>query len=262
LRNFPIFQSAANFLVTVLCDVGRYDEARHHAENARRIADARSPRIAWAPWSVGWQRAHQGYLEEAIEPLEHALELMREQQFHIVLPQAVATLAYVFALLGRTQDAARLLDGSGVDLSSVKLPGREPFVFSALAKTLSLVDRVSEAREYAERSLRGSIAFHEPANEAEARIALAMIGVGAREWDTDTEQQTREHLRIARAAAERLGMRPLLAHCHYYQSIVLERAREEEEAHAELEHALELYRAMDMRFWLARAEAMTLSSPI
>ena len=57
-------------------------------------------------------------------------------------------------------------------------------------------------------------------------------------------------------------MKPLLAHYRYYNSIALQRAGQEEEAHAELEHALELYRAMDMRFWLARAEAMTLSSPI
>jgi DNA-binding SARP family transcriptional activator len=257
LRHLPSFHASANALVTALCDVGRYDDARRHAEDAQRAADDHSPRIAWAPWSCGWQRAHQGHLEESIEPLEHAVELMREQQFHIVLPQAIAALALAFALLGRAEDAARLLDGSGTDLLPVKIPIREPFVFPLLAKALWFTNRVSEAREYAERALRGAVEFGEPSNEAEARLVLAMIGVGAREWDDDRQQQTLEHLRIGRTLAERLGMKPLLAHCHYYNSIALKRAGLEDESRAEHESATDLYRIMDMRFWLARAEAST-----
>jgi tetratricopeptide (TPR) repeat protein len=249
-------------LVAALCDVGKYDAARGHAESARRLLPERFPRLALASWALGWQRMHQGQLEAAIEPLEHALELLREQQFTIYLPQTIAALALAFALLGRTRDAARLLDGSGTDLLPVKVPWREPLVFPLLAKALWLTNRVPEAREYAERALHGAVEFGEPGAEAEARLVLAMIGAEAREWDGDTKQQTLEHLRIASALAERLGMRPLRAHCHYYHNIALQRAGFEDEAHAERESATDLYRAMDMRFWLARAEGTTIASPV
>jgi DNA-binding SARP family transcriptional activator len=261
LPTLPNYFFPVATLVAALCDVGRYDEAKRHAEDARRIAGDRFPRLAFVPWAVGWQRSHRGHLEESIEPLEHALELLREQQFVIFLPQAIATLALVFALLGRVPDAARLLDGSGTDLLPVKIPAREPFVFPLLAKALWFVNRASEAQEFAERALRGAIEFGEPGAEAEARLALAMIGAGSPEWDTTTKQETLAHLHTGLALAQRLGMRPLQAHYHYEQGIALERAGLRDEAHTELERALDLYRAMDMRFWLKRAEAAIVPTP-
>ncbi len=54
--------------------------------------------------------------------------------------------------------------------------------------------------------------------------------------------------RAALALAGELGMRPLRAHCH----LGLGRLTGDRD---ELTAAVELYRAMDMAFWLARAEA-------
>jgi len=232
-----------------------------YIEDARRLAGDRFPRGAFAPWMLGWQRFHQGLLEEAIEPLHHAIELQRESRDAVFLPQGIATLALVFALLGRVQDAERLLDGSGTDLLPVKIPAREPFVFPLLAKALWFVSRPSDAREYAERALQGTIEFGEPSAEAEARLVLAMIGAGSPEWGTETKEQTLAHLHTGLALTQRLGMRPLQAHYHYQHSIALQRDGLTDEAHTELERALELYRAMDMRFWLARAEAAIVPTP-
>jgi len=49
-------------------------------------------------------------------------------------------------------------------------------------------------------------------------------------------------------------MRPLLAHCHSGLGILYTQIGHPEHARAELAAAIELYRAMDMTFWLARAE--------
>ena len=58
-----------------------------------------------------------------------------------------------------------------------------------------------------------------------------------------------------RALAEELGMRPLVAHCHHGLGKLYLKVGPLEQARAELSTAIDLYRAMDMTFWLPRAEA-------
>jgi hypothetical protein len=57
------------------------------------------------------------------------------------------------------------------------------------------------------------------------------------------------------ALAGELGMRPLLAHCHLGLGTLCSKIGRREEARAELAAATELYRSMEMTFWLPRAEA-------
>jgi hypothetical protein len=45
-------------------------------------------------------------------------------------------------------------------------------------------------------------------------------------------------------------MRPLVAHCHLGLGILYAKTGRREQAHAELAAASELYRAMEMTFWL------------
>ena len=50
-------------------------------------------------------------------------------------------------------------------------------------------------------------------------------------------------------------MRPLVAHCHLGLGTLYARTGQREQARAELSAAIDLYRAMDMTFWLPEAEA-------
>ena len=56
--------------------------------------------------------------------------------------------------------------------------------------------------------------------------------------------------------AEELGMRPLVAHCHLGLGTLYAKTGQREQAHAELAAAIDLYRALDMTFWLPQAEAV------
>jgi hypothetical protein len=56
--------------------------------------------------------------------------------------------------------------------------------------------------------------------------------------------------------AEELGMRPLLAHCHLGLGTLYAKTGQRELARTELAAAIDLYRAMDMTFWLPQAEAV------
>ena len=56
--------------------------------------------------------------------------------------------------------------------------------------------------------------------------------------------------------AEELGLRPLVAHCHLGLGTLYATTGQREQARAELSASIDLYRAMDMTFWLPQAEAV------
>ena len=67
--------------------------------------------------------------------------------------------------------------------------------------------------------------------------------------------QAEAHYQQALALAEALGMRPLVAHCHLGLGTLYAKTGQRDQARAALSTAIDLYRAMDMTFWLPQAEA-------
>jgi predicted ATPase len=63
------------------------------------------------------------------------------------------------------------------------------------------------------------------------------------------------HYQQALALADELGMRPLMAQCHLGRGKLHRHMERQEQARAALTAAIELYRAMEMTFWLNPAEA-------
>ena len=66
--------------------------------------------------------------------------------------------------------------------------------------------------------------------------------------------QAGDYYRQALTLAEELGMRPLVAHCHLGLGKLHAKLGRCAEARALLSAGLELYRAMEMTFWLPQAE--------
>jgi tetratricopeptide (TPR) repeat protein len=115
-----------------------------------------------------------------------------------------------------------------------------------------LAGRLAEAQALTERALALTRAYQERGNEA---YALRLLGnIAARREPLESEQAGECYLQ-ALALAEELGMRPLVAHCHLGLGTLYGRMGRVEPARAELTAAIELYRAMDMTFWLPQAEA-------
>ncbi|PYO08446.1 MAG: hypothetical protein DMD75_18405 [Candidatus Rokuibacteriota bacterium] len=67
-----------------------------------------------------------------------------------------------------------------------------------------------------------------------------------------------ECLRQALGHAGRLGMRLLAAHCYLGLGKLYQRTGKPERAEEHLTTATAMYREMDMRFWLEKAEAETM----
>ena len=89
-------------------------------------------------------------------------------------------------------------------------------------------------------------------NEA---LALHQLGVVHAHADPPDAEQAEAHYQQALALAEALGMRPLQAHCHFGLGTLYTKIGRREQARAELSAAIDLYRAMEMTFWLPQAEA-------
>jgi hypothetical protein len=84
--------------------------------------------------------------------------------------------------------------------------------------------------------------------------ALRLLGdIAAHHSPPDVDQAAPPY-RQALALAEELGMCPLQAHCHLGLGKLYAAVGQRAHAGAALTAAIELYRAMDMTFWLPQAE--------
>ena len=86
--------------------------------------------------------------------------------------------------------------------------------------------------------------------------ALRLLGAMQAQRDTPAMVQAAEaHYRQALTLAEELGMRPLQAHCHRGLGTLYATTGQREQARAALSTAIEMYRGMEMTFWLPETEA-------
>jgi len=109
-----------------------------------------------------------------------------------------------------------------------------------------------EARHRAEQALAFARAHKERSHEA---WALRLLGEIAAQRDPPDDEEAATHYRQALALADALGMRPLVAHCHCGLGSLYARIGRWDAARGALSAAIELYRAMEMTFWLPQAQA-------
>ncbi len=128
----------------------------------------------------------------------------------------------------------------------------QALVLTELSEALLLVGRVDEASALAARLLDLSRTHTGRGYQAHAYRLLGEVAM--RREPPDVNQAT-TYYRQALVLAEELGMRPLQAHCHLGLGILYARAGQRQQAQAELSAAIDLYRTMDMTFWLPQAEA-------
>jgi tetratricopeptide (TPR) repeat protein len=122
----------------------------------------------------------------------------------------------------------------------------------SLGEAQALSGHLEEGHALAERTLALAREHKERGNEA---YALRLLGDLVARHEPPESDQAGEYYRQALTLADELGMRPLVAHCHLGLGTLYARTGRPEQARAELSAAIELYRAMDMTFWLPQAEA-------
>jgi tetratricopeptide (TPR) repeat protein len=121
-----------------------------------------------------------------------------------------------------------------------------------LAEGYLVAHRFDEAKTTAARALEGARQAGEVAIVARASW---LVGAAATALDPPAVAEAIEAYRDAAAMAERIGMRPLVAHCHLGLGQLFRKTDKREQAREHLATATTMYREMDMRFWLEQAEA-------
>ena len=240
------------WLARTLSVLGAFAEGRRHGEEALRLATLEgrgaTPIIVRA--RLGHLYLAQGDLEPAIRVLEQGLALCRASGDRNSLRLIVAGLGYAYALQGRLAEGRALLEEAISE--SIRTGARNhPRWFAWLSEVCRLAGRGEEAWQHARQAL--DLARQRKARGDEA-LALHQLGVVQAHADPPDVAQAEAHYQQALALAEELGMRPLQAHCHLGLGTLYAKIGRREQARAELSTAIDLYRAMDMTFWLPRAE--------
>jgi len=112
--------------------------------------------------------------------------------------------------------------------------------------------RPEEAHQLAERALARARDTKQQAYES---YAMRLYGEIAAQRTPLVVEPAAAAYQQAITLAEELGMHPLLAHCHRGLGTLYGATGQREPARTELSTAIEMYRAMDMTFWLPQTEA-------
>jgi class 3 adenylate cyclase/tetratricopeptide (TPR) repeat protein len=250
----PASAAAHGHLVASLAECGAFAEGRSRAEEGVQIAEAANhpySRVI-AYWGMGFQALRQGDLSHAIPALERALDVAQGAHLRLTIPWVAAPLGAAYTLAGRTADALPLLEQAIEQAMARHFMLYHALWVVWLGEAYLLTSRLDEAYTQAQQALEFSRAHQE---RGHAAYALRLLGAIIARRDPLEHTQAEVYYQQALTLAEELEMHPLQAHCHLGLGTLYSRAGRVRQARAALSAAIELYRAMDMTFWLPQAEA-------
>jgi transcriptional regulator with AAA-type ATPase domain/tetratricopeptide (TPR) repeat protein len=242
------------WLVYVLAKCGDFAEGIATGEEAVRIAERvnQPASVIHAYRSLGHLYLRKGDLKEAISFLERCRSLGQAWNIPTFPVGVPSYLGYAYILSGRLADGLQLLE-QHIELSDAADLGQaRTFPVIHLSEGYLLADRIEDATRLAGQALDFARDHKLRAHETWALRTLG--GIAAQRDPTDAEGAETSY-RQALSLAEELGMRPMVAHCHFGLGKLYRRVRKCDEAREHLTTAATMYRAMDMRFWLEQAEA-------
>ena len=242
------------WLARTLSALGAFAEGRRHGEEALRLAtlEGRGETSIVAHTSLGYLYLVKGDLEHAIRVLEPGLVLCRASNHRANLRGIAAGLGSAYALQGRLAEGRTLLEEAIREGVSTGVLQGCSLQVAWLSEVCRLAGSSAEAWQHARQAL--NLARQQKARGDEA-LALHQLGVVHAHADPPDAAQAEAHYQQALALADELGMRPLQAHCHLGLGTLYATTGQHEQARAELSAAIELYRGMEMQFWLPQAEA-------
>ena len=157
-----------------------------------------------------------------------------------------------YTLSGRVADALSLLEQATAQADAMGSAESQTIVAAHLSEASLRAGRLDGAMQLARRALALSREHEERGTQA---LILRILGEIHAHRDPPDIKQAEAHYRQALALADELGMRPLQAHCHHGLGNLYSQIGQREKARAELSTAIDMYRDMEMTFWLPETEA-------
>lgn len=205
-------------------------------------------------WQLGYFLHLLGEFEKAIDiavpVLERGLSLCQIVPFWF--PRIASSLGAAYALSGRLSEALSLLEQAVERAASMRDSDTQSLRVAHLGEGYLLAGRIQDAAIVAGRALDLARELRQRGGEAWTLHLLGEIGAHREPLEVGKAD---EYYRQAITAAEKIGMRPHVARCHLGLGKLYRRTGKLEPARSELSAASNLFRAMDMAFWLTEAEA-------
>jgi class 3 adenylate cyclase/tetratricopeptide (TPR) repeat protein len=234
-------------------ELGSFVEGIALSEEGCRIAEAddRPGSLMLASWGAGLLALRQGDLPRALPLLERALSLCQEVDLPNWFPLIATAWGAAYTLGGRVADAVPLLTQTLDQIVSTARAGFQALCSLTLGEAHLLANHLEEAQALAEGALALARAHQEHSHQA---YVLRLLGDIAARRGPPEHQQAEAYYRQALVLAEELGMRPLQAHCQRGLGMLYVRQGQRQQARAALATAFDLYRDMEMTFWLPQTE--------
>jgi predicted ATPase/class 3 adenylate cyclase len=251
----PLVTVSTTYLAWALAELGEFAEARRRTEESLRHAQTlRNPLgLIMAYMGLGMVHVRQGNAPAAVPVLEAGLQTchtfgLTALTFHGI----AASLGAAYALTNRTAEAIPLLRHVAAQATSMKLVSDHLLGAIPLGEVLLATGHIEEAEQLGTHALDLARRHGQRGHEAHALRLLGEIealGIAAE------GEAAKAHYADAINLAERLGLRPLVAHCHLGLGKLYRRTGQRDQAREHLTTATAMYREMDMRFYLEQAEA-------
>jgi tetratricopeptide (TPR) repeat protein len=242
------------YLAWCHAELGTFVEGRVMGEEGLGIAEgvAHPASLVIGSWGVGLLALHQGDLSRALPLFEQAVSLCQNADLPIHLPKVAAALGVAYTLSGRVAEAMPLLTQAIEQTTVSELRGLHALCRFPLGEAQMLAGRLEEVQALADRELALAREHQERGHQA---YALRLLGDIAMHRNPPEIETGETHYHQALTLASELGMRPLLAHCHRGLGKLYSQTGQVEQASAELSTAIEMYRDMEMTFWLPETKA-------
>jgi len=235
-------------------ELGAFTTGRALGEEGLQIAEAVAypASLMLASWGLGLLALRQGDLPRTLPRLERAVDICQDADLLLYFPWMAGLLGDAYTLAGRVADAVPLLTQAMEQSTATEGVYYQALCRLPLGEAHLVAGHLEEAHALAERALAHAREHQERGNQA---YALHLLDEIAAQREPPESTSAASHYRQALALAEELGMRPLQAHCHRGLGTLYATIGQQEQARIELSAAIELYRAMDMTFWLPQTEA-------
>ena len=233
-----------------LAELGEFAEATRRAEEAQRLAEDENPLgLIMACMGVGWSTSVRGTSPLAMPALEQGLQVCHTFGLTaLVFHGIAASLGAAYALANRTAEAIPLLRKVTDQAASMKLVSDLIWSDSAWG-ALALNRANGDAAQLGSHALDLARKHKQRGHEV---YALRLLGEVAARRDPADVQEAEAH--FPGANWPRLGMRPLVAHCHLgLGKLYLHTGSARAGARAP-PTATTMYREMEMQFYLEQAE--------
>jgi class 3 adenylate cyclase/tetratricopeptide (TPR) repeat protein len=229
--------------------LGQFTEGKRLQAEAVKIAETMNHPLSlvFAYGVASSVYVMQGDVQQSIPRLERSRALCQTHHITLTYQPILAFLSLAYALSQRAAEALQLLDEMISRRTRVGRISRPAFI-----ETLFLTGHVEDALTDATEALDRSSPEQSKGFRAEIFRLLGDIHA----YQTPSDVGTAEgHYHDSLTLAIELGMRPIQAHCHRGLGTLYRQTGQSEQARAELSTAIDMYRDMEMTFWLPETEA-------